>query len=73
MTVLIWTHNGNMETIRAFREECNARKTAFAIVHEQRDLLDDALVEGMSDEELLDDWASVSGGDDIQLFPMDVE
>ena len=68
ITVLIWAHNGNMETIRAFDDEAAVR-----LVHEQRDNLDEALVSGVSDVDLLDDWARVSGGDDIQLFPMEVE
>lgn len=73
MTLLMWMHNGNVETIRAFRDEKNARDAAVRLVHEQREFLDEALAGGMSDKELLDDWASVSGGDDIQLFPVDVE
>ena len=73
MTILMWMHNGNVETIRVFRNEKDTRDAAVRLVREQRDLLDEALAGGMSDEELLYDWVSVSGGDDIQLFPVDVE
>ena len=72
-TILMWMHNGNVETIRAFKKEADAHEAAITLVREQRVLLDEGSSEGMSDEELLENWASVSGGDDIQQFPVDVE
>ncbi len=67
-------HNGNVESLRVFSKEDDARRVALNLVREQRDVIDfGSTMEDLTDKELLEDWPKFSGGDDIQVFPVDVE